>query len=276
MTAAIRARAEDDAGRPRAGRRPRIADLGPGRRRSRAGRRRSARRRRGRRPAGFRARRERHPDARDPRRRAHGRGRHCRHLAPVARRRDRRPVHRRRGRVRDHRRGEVRRRSPRARGPRAWTPSWCTAASRAEGAISWADWLAAAPPVPADAGQRPPRPVLVYTSGTTGRARGAVVRWTTALPETADDYVAAITAESAFPPGPHLVVGPLQHNAPLTSVRHLLAGQPVIIVGKFDAETHSRADRGTRRNVVGDGADAPAAACLPCPTTYARSTTCPA
>ena len=50
------------------------------------------------------------------------------------------------------------------------------------------------------------------------------------------DYVAAITAESAFPPGPHLVVGPLQHNAPLTSVRHLLAGQPVIILGKFDAE----------------------------------------
>ncbi len=104
------------------------------------------------------------------------------------------------------------------------------------GAVTWAEWLGAAPPVPPDAGQRPPRAPLVYTSGTTGRARSAEVRWTVTLPETAAEYVAAITAESAFPPGPHLVVGPLQHNAPLTSVRHLLAGQPVIILGKFDAE----------------------------------------
>ena len=105
-----------------------------------------------------------------------------------------------------------------------------------------------------------PGPLLVYTSGTTGRARGAEVRWTVTLPETARDYVEAITAESAFPPGPHLVVGPLQHNAPLTSVRHLLAGQPVIIVGKFDAEAILRLIEQHRRHVVGDGADPPAAA----------------
>lgn len=106
----------------------------------------------------------------------------------------------------------------------------------ADGAVTWNEWLQSAPPVPPDAGRRPPRAPLVYTSGTTGRARGAEVRWTVTLPRTAAEYVAAITAESAFPPGPHLVVGPLQHNAPLTSVRHLLGGEPVIILGKFDAE----------------------------------------
>jgi long-chain acyl-CoA synthetase len=106
-----------------------------------------------------------------------------------------------------------------------------------DGAVSWEQFLAAAQPVPADAGSRPPHPLLVFTSGTTGRARGAEVRWTLELPQTADEYVAAITAESAFPPGPHLVVGPLQHNAPLTSLRHLLAGEPVVVLGRFDAES---------------------------------------
>src|SRR5919198_3969904 len=106
-----------------------------------------------------------------------------------------------------------------------------------QGAASWREWLDSAPALPPNADQRPPRPLLVYTSGTTGRARGAEVRWTLGLPQTAADYVAAITEESAFPPGPHLVVGPLQHNAPLTSVRHLLGGEPVVILGRFDAET---------------------------------------
>jgi long-chain acyl-CoA synthetase len=66
------------------------------------------------------------------------------------------------------------------------------------------------------------------------------VRWTVTLPRTAAEYVAAITAESSFPAGPHLVVGPLQHNAPLTSIRHLLSGQPVVIAGRFDAEATLR------------------------------------
>ena len=36
--------------------------------------------------------------------------------------------------------------------------------------------------------------------------------------------------------GPHLVVGPLYHNGPLTAVRLLLAGVPIVVHERFDAE----------------------------------------
>ena len=84
--------------------------------------------------------------------------------------------------------------------------------------------------------QRPARPPLVYTSGTTGRARGTQVRWLPAPADTAEDFERAVSARSGYPEGVHLVVGPLQHNGPLTAVRHLLAGGPVVVMGRFDAE----------------------------------------
>ena len=76
---------------------------------------------------------------------------------------------------------------------------------------------------------------MVYTSGTTGRARGTQTRWVLAPVETHRQYLDKLRERAQFPDGAHLVVGPLQHNGPLTAVRHLLLGRPVVIVGKFDA-----------------------------------------
>ena len=77
---------------------------------------------------------------------------------------------------------------------------------------------------------------MVYTSGTTGRARGTQTRWVLAPVETSGDYLRVLRERAQFPPGPHIVVGPLQHNGPLAAVRHLLLGEPVVIMGRFDAE----------------------------------------
>lgn len=118
---------------------------------------------------------------------------------------------------------------------------------------TWSQWTTgAAATIPA--ADRSARPPLVYTSGTTGRARGTEVRWAeppasssgsgssaeepgefSAAEFTAAEYAAALAAADPFPAGPHLVCGPLQHNGPLTSLRHLLAGEPVVILPSFDA-----------------------------------------
>lgn len=106
-----------------------------------------------------------------------------------------------------------------------------------DGARTWDDWLAEAsdaePPV-----DREPLPALVYTSGTTGRPKG------TPLPPTsfvggADiaDHVARLQQNRWAEFGPHLVVGPMYHSGPLVSTRLLVAGVPVTVLGKFDAET---------------------------------------
>lgn len=100
----------------------------------------------------------------------------------------------------------------------------------------WAE-LVATPVVEIDLHRKPPRPLLVFTSGTTGRAAATEVTWLRgpAAPD-ARAYVEAVATEPGFPPGPHLVAGPLQHNGPLTALRHLLAGEPVVVVERFDAE----------------------------------------
>jgi acyl-CoA synthetase (AMP-forming)/AMP-acid ligase II len=100
---------------------------------------------------------------------------------------------------------------------------------------SWEQWLASAP-LMSDPVDRPAAPMLVYTSGTTGRPSGTEVRWLTGTQPTAVHYLEALIEQSHTPPGAHLVAGPLQHNGPLTAVRHLLAGEPVVVLDRFDAE----------------------------------------
>jgi len=103
------------------------------------------------------------------------------------------------------------------------------------GTVAWSSWTGGAGGLEPDP-KRPARRPLVYTSGTTGRPRGTEVRWTTGTAGTAEEYAAVLAAGQNFPPGPHLVVGPLQHNGPLTAVRHLLSGEPVVVLGRFNAE----------------------------------------
>lgn len=101
--------------------------------------------------------------------------------------------------------------------------------------VGWDSWTGGGRALPADL-DRPARPLLVYTSGTTGKARGTQVRWAPSTVTDAREYAELLAGRSGFPAGPHLVVGPLQHNGPLTSVRHLLSGEPVVVLGRFDAE----------------------------------------
>jgi long-chain acyl-CoA synthetase len=113
--------------------------------------------------------------------------------------------------------------------------SEATQSSEQPGLIFWDDWLAFAP-ADVDFRERPACPTMVYTSGTTGRARGTQTRWVLAQVDNHQQYLHKLRERAQFPEGAHIVVGPLQHNGPLTAVRHLLLGRPVVIVGKFDAE----------------------------------------
>jgi long-chain acyl-CoA synthetase len=88
--------------------------------------------------------------------------------------------------------------------------------------------------VPPTSADRPARTLLVYTSGTTGRPKGTDMRWLRTLPPTVGEHLAQLAAGSPFPPGPHLVAGPLHHTGPLSALRHALAGGRVVILARFD------------------------------------------
>jgi len=105
------------------------------------------------------------------------------------------------------------------------------------GVRAWEDWLAcaSAPPPPTDF---PPRPHLHYTSGTTGKPK-AVETPPGYFPPAATvaDYIREQRVRSsALPSGPGLVAGPLYHTGPLTMVRAMLGGCPLVSLDSFDPE----------------------------------------
>ena len=106
------------------------------------------------------------------------------------------------------------------------------------GVIDWQGWLAAAPDAepPTDI---PPRPHLHYTSGTTGRPKGAETP-PTMFPrvETVQLLIDTLRAQvdSLGGRSPGMVVSPLYHTGPLGAVRQLAGGLGLVILSRFDAE----------------------------------------
>lgn len=78
---------------------------------------------------------------------------------------------------------------------------------------------------------------LYYTSGTTGYPKGVE------LPDqmfpggnSMAEYVQRVIDSPIRTPGRQLVVAPMHHTGPMAGVRGILAGQPLVILPKFDAE----------------------------------------
>jgi acyl-CoA synthetase (AMP-forming)/AMP-acid ligase II len=83
-----------------------------------------------------------------------------------------------------------------------------------------------------------PLPHLHYTSGTTGRPK-ATETPPTYFPPAKDiaEFEALMKTRAALlPKGPGLAVGPLYHTGPLTMVRALIGGAPLVVAHQFDPE----------------------------------------
>ncbi len=105
------------------------------------------------------------------------------------------------------------------------------------GVITWEEFLAHGrdeePPT-----DRKPRPFLHYTSGTTGRPKGAETPPTMFVGgATIAEHFDRVRQNPRLPGrGVSLVVSPLYHTGPLGSVRALGVGQTLVILGRFNAE----------------------------------------
>jgi acyl-coenzyme A synthetase/AMP-(fatty) acid ligase len=102
---------------------------------------------------------------------------------------------------------------------------------------SWRPWLDASSPSEPPTGLSP-MPHLHYTSGTTGRPK-ATETPPSMFPGGSDmgEYVANLASNSMITPGSMtLVVSPLHHTGPLSSIRGLVCGVSLVVLGRFDAE----------------------------------------
>ncbi|MFM8856513.1 MAG: AMP-binding protein [Actinomycetota bacterium] len=109
------------------------------------------------------------------------------------------------------------------------------------GVRRWDDWLADGNPSDPPTDTRP-RANLLYTSGTTGRPKGTELPPTMfAGGDTIAEHLEAIKSNRFAAYGTHLVVGPMYHTGPLTGMRLLVCGVPMVILARFDAETTLKA-----------------------------------
>ena len=102
--------------------------------------------------------------------------------------------------------------------------------------VPWDQWLAAGPDT-APPDTVVPQPNLMFTSGTTGRPKGTDLPPTMfAGGATMVEHLEALKGSRFAACGNHLVVGPMYHTGPLSGMRTLLTGVPLVILGRFDAE----------------------------------------
>jgi acyl-CoA synthetase (AMP-forming)/AMP-acid ligase II len=102
--------------------------------------------------------------------------------------------------------------------------------------VEWEAWLAAASAAEPRTDVAP-RPNLMYTSGTTGFPKAVELPpQMFAGGATVVEHVEALAKGRFALLGTHLVVGPMYHTGPLSGMRLLAAGVPVVVLSRFDPE----------------------------------------